>query len=357
MTKVVRSLAIRYCYYFDFANDGSDGEDDDNADNNGSGDMQATGGDDMTDDDARNDSAWSFGDDDTNDGSGDCGIRVVVLGVSLDTEAASRWLASRTVVNTTFRCNANATDDDAAWQLSSQLKNGCYDMIIKECGGGGNNDSAIGNLMTWFANKLEVVCDGLPCSLPFCADSGVIYPAPTAAPTPAFTSLPTAAPSSAPTELPTSGVVVAAVWAWWWWYAMGAAALLLLAPLALLIWWCCFGAAAAAAGHQKMFEVVTREVVAGGALARREIRVKGGSTHAAAGDDTTDHNPMVLQVQSRARASTVSTAVGMGAVGTPNVPTAELGSGMPQMSSNDAVLDAGSAAHASMSQTRQAVLV
>ena len=345
---------FRYCYYFDFSND-NDGEDDDN--DNGSDDAQAAA-DDTTDNNASNDDAWSFDDGDSNEGS--VGIRVIVLGASSDTDAVSRRLTSNAVVNTTFGCKADAADDDATWEFFSQLGNGCYDMSITECGGGGDDGSAslaFGDLVTWFTNQLEIACGGLPCGLPFCADSGVVYPAPTAVPTPAPTSLPTVAPSPAPTELPTSGVVAAAVWGWWWWYAVVAAALLLLLLLALLIWWCCFGAGAAAAGHEKMFEVVTREVVAGGALARREIRVTGGTTHAPEGDITTDHNPMVLQEGSRTRAPTVSAAVGMDAVGAPNVPTAELGADMAQMNSNDAVPDAGSAAHAPMSQTRQAALV
>ena len=216
------SLA-RYCYRFDFSNDAdgdSDGDADGDADDgdgyyysDGSGavdadddngsdmtgeDDDATGGsgganyggsDDWTsgDDNANNNDAWSFGDDDANDGTGaGGGIRVIVLGGSSDTEQVSRRLASKATINATFGCKADAADDEATWELFSQLGDGCYDMGIGSCGGGGDDDLAspvVGELVTWLTNELEIACDGLPCSLPFCAVSGVIYPAPTAPPT------------------------------------------------------------------------------------------------------------------------------------------------------------------------------
>jgi hypothetical protein len=283
----------------------------DDGTNNDAGDDSS----DSSNEDDTNNDAWSFGDDDLNDGNADrIGIRVIVLGA--DAEQASRRLASNALINATFGCKGDAADDDATWELFSKLANGCYEMGIASCGSGSDDDStsaAYGDLVTWLTNELEIVCNGLPCSLPFCADSGIIYPAPTAEPTTApvldgesysYSYNVSYIAGAEADGGSTGGILVATTlgmpgWVW--------AGLLLL--LLLLLCCCCIFFLLCCGGGKKRKESFVPMVPAeativtvegsGGAVARRQIMrgpdLRGAMTTQGANAEEAAFNPMVLQ--------------------------------------------------------------
>lgn len=349
----------RYCYRFGFSNGGADNDDgeedeggdgvdsedgsdtvaggDDDAlaadddsivggdDEPPAGDDDATSGDDNADNDA-----WSFQDDDANDGtSGSVGIRVIVLGAASDdaeqvVQVDRRLASNAAMINATFGCMADAAEDGAIWELFAQLGDGCYDMGITACGGGGGDedDSASevvgGNRAKWLTNELEIICQGLPCSLPFCVDSGVFYPfSPTSPPTGSPHSysysynasyIVAAAPAGGGTEGGAGiagGILVATTFGMpgWAWGVLLLLLLILLCCCCIFFLLCCGGGKKRKDSFVPMVPTEATVVTVedgGGAIARRKI-MRGADARGRQGtldgatDDEAAFNPMVMQ--------------------------------------------------------------
>jgi hypothetical protein len=110
------------------------------------------------------------------------------------------------VLNETVGCGV---DDVAAaggtldWQLDFSLTDGCYAIQMTACRNSAvlaSSSSATGDLAEWMTSELSFIpCEASPCSLAFCVDAGIIFRAPSRAPSfmPSALSapLPTAAPS------------------------------------------------------------------------------------------------------------------------------------------------------------------
>lgn len=219
----------RYCYKFDFSNanddndgggagayyyyDGGDNDRDDNGSDIVAGDDDALDADDTSVIANRTDEGAIVSGDDVGAnrtdegyiGSGDDVSKkddgIDGDGVWLDDDASGGGggvfvvvtprRGGPSVLNATFgTCGEDAAagdgaddgSDDADRELTSGLVNGCYTLEIAACDGEKSASSYAGHLAVWMTSELKLSCGGLSCMLSFCAYGGVIYGAPSAAP-------------------------------------------------------------------------------------------------------------------------------------------------------------------------------